>query len=68
MDYLPTLKLTSSCSDPPGTRLAVNLLSATRTPTLQHISDRINLISAQHNLGTPPKNVANLMMYAFEVR
>lgn len=55
------------CTEPPGSRLALNLASMTRAPTLQHISDRINLISAQHNLGTPSKDVASLLMLAFEV-
>jgi hypothetical protein len=54
--------------DPPGSRLPLHLASVTRAPTLQHISDRINLISAQHNLGAPPRTVSQLMMLAFEVR
>lgn len=40
----------------------------TRAPTIQHISERINLISAQHNLGPPSKEVASLLLLAFEVR
>lgn len=47
--------------------MPLHLASVTRAPTLQHISDRMNLISAQHNLGTPQRTVASLMMYAFEV-
>lgn len=54
--------------EPPGSRLPLQLASVSRAPTLQHISDRINLISAQHNLGAPSKQVASLMMLAFEVR
>jgi hypothetical protein len=54
--------------DPSGSRLPLHLASVTRAPTLQHISDRINLISAQHNLGAPPRTVSQLMMLAFEVR
>ena len=53
--------------EPAGSRLQLYLASMTRAPTLQHISDRINLISAQHNLGAPPKAVSSLMMLAFEV-
>ncbi|KAI0641949.1 transcriptional regulator of RNA polII, SAGA, subunit-domain-containing protein [Trametes meyenii] len=52
----------------PGTRLPLHLASMTRAPTLQHISDRINLISAQHNLGAPSREVASLMMLAFEAK
>ncbi|KII87194.1 hypothetical protein PLICRDRAFT_112502 [Plicaturopsis crispa FD-325 SS-3] len=54
--------------DPPGSRLPLHLASVSRAPTLQQISERINLISAQHNLGAPPKNVASLMMLAFEAK
>lgn len=53
--------------DPPGSRLPLHLASISRAPTLQHISDRINLISAQHNLSAPSRTVASLMMLAFEV-
>lgn len=35
---------------------------------MQHISDRINLICAQHNLGAPSKSVSSLMMLAFEAK
>ncbi|KAH9846033.1 transcriptional regulator of RNA polII, SAGA, subunit-domain-containing protein [Lenzites betulinus] len=52
----------------PGSRLPLHLASMTRAPTLQHISDRINLISAQHNLGAPSRDVASLMMLAFEAK
>lgn len=55
------------CPESAGSRLPLHLASMTRAPTLQHISDRINLISAQHNLGAPPKTVSSLMMLAFEV-
>ncbi|KAF8449062.1 transcriptional regulator of RNA polII, SAGA, subunit-domain-containing protein [Boletus edulis BED1] len=54
--------------DPPGSRLPIHLASISRAPTLQHISDRINLISAQHNLGAPSRTVASLMMLAFEAK
>ncbi|KAJ3555591.1 hypothetical protein NM688_g2495 [Phlebia brevispora] len=54
--------------EPPGSRLPLHLASVTRAPTLQHISDRINLISAQHNLGAPGRQVASLMMLAFEAK
>lgn len=45
----------------------MQLASVTRAPTLQHIVDRVNLISAQHNLNQPNRNVAQLLMLAFEV-
>lgn len=54
--------------EPPGSRLPLHLASVTRGPTLQHISDRLNLICAQHNLGQPSKTVASLMMLAFEAK
>ncbi|OJT06384.1 hypothetical protein TRAPUB_2758 [Trametes pubescens] len=52
----------------PGSRLPLHLASMTRAPTMQHISDRINLICAQHNLGAPSRDVASLMMLAFEAK
>ena len=52
----------------PGSRPAIHLASSERGVTLQHITDRLNLICAQHNLGLPSKNVASLMSFAFEVR
>ncbi|KAG1751663.1 transcriptional regulator of RNA polII, SAGA, subunit-domain-containing protein [Suillus occidentalis] len=54
--------------DPPGSRLPLHLASVSRAPTLQHISDRVNLIAAQHNLGAPPRAVASLLMLAFEAK
>ncbi|KAI0821573.1 transcriptional regulator of RNA polII, SAGA, subunit-domain-containing protein [Irpex lacteus] len=54
--------------EPPGSRLPLHLASVTRAPTLQHISDRINLISAQHNLAAPNRNVGHLLMLAFEYK
>ncbi|EKM49981.1 uncharacterized protein PHACADRAFT_188361 [Phanerochaete carnosa HHB-10118-sp] len=54
--------------EPAGSRMPLHLASVTRAPTLQHIAERINLISAQHNLGPPPRTVASLMMYAFEAK
>lgn len=53
--------------DPPGSRLPLHLAAITHGPTIQHIQDRVNLISAQHNLGTPSKTVSSLLMLAFEV-
>jgi hypothetical protein len=53
--------------EPPGTRLPLHLASVTRAPTLQHVWDRMNLISAQNNLSAPPKEAASLLMLAFEV-
>lgn len=55
-------------TDPPGTYIPVHLASVTRAPTLQHMSERVALISAQHNLAPPTKTVASLMMVACEVR
>ncbi|OCH93654.1 hypothetical protein OBBRIDRAFT_276982 [Obba rivulosa] len=54
--------------EPPGSRLPLHLASTTRGFTLQHIQDRINLISAQHNLGAPSKAVSSLLMLAFEAK
>ncbi|EIN06143.1 hypothetical protein PUNSTDRAFT_145474 [Punctularia strigosozonata HHB-11173 SS5] len=54
--------------EPPGSRLPLHLAAVTRAPTLQHISDRINLICAQHNLGAPSKAVSSLLMLAFEAK
>lgn len=54
--------------DTPGSRLPLHLASVSRAPTAQHISDRVNLIAAQHNLGAPSRAVASLLMLAFEVR
>src|SRR5712671_3831923 len=51
----------------PGSRPAIQLASSTRGFTLQHITDRLNLICAQHNLGLPSKTVATLMSLAYEV-
>jgi len=50
--------------DPPGSRLGVQLMSLSQ----QHIIDRVNLISAQHNLGAPLRSVSNLLAIACEVR
>ncbi|KAG5639582.1 hypothetical protein H0H81_010784 [Sphagnurus paluster] len=55
-------------NDPPGSRLPVHLFSVSRAPTLTHIADRINLISAQNGLAHPPRNVSALMNLACEVR
>ncbi|KAH0836628.1 transcriptional regulator of RNA polII, SAGA, subunit-domain-containing protein [Lanmaoa asiatica] len=65
---LPLVQSTPCIVDPPGSRLPLHLASISRAPTLQHISDRINLISAQHNLGAPSRTVASLMMLAFEAK
>ncbi|EIW79238.1 hypothetical protein CONPUDRAFT_107429 [Coniophora puteana RWD-64-598 SS2] len=54
--------------EPPGSRLPLNLAQMSRAPTLQHISDRINLISAQHNLNAPNRTVSSLLMLAFEAK
>ncbi|TCD69636.1 hypothetical protein EIP91_006861 [Steccherinum ochraceum] len=62
------VQLLSERGEPPGSRLPLHLASVARAPTLQHISDRINLISAQHNLGAPSRQVSALMMLAFEAK
>ncbi|PCH44243.1 hypothetical protein WOLCODRAFT_76347 [Wolfiporia cocos MD-104 SS10] len=54
--------------EPAGSRLPLHLASVSRGFAVQHISDRINLISAQHNLGAPSKAVSSLMMLAFEAK
>lgn len=54
-------------TEPPGSRLPLQLASIARGFTLQHISDRMNLVCAQHNLGAPSKVVSQLMMLGFEV-
>jgi len=56
-----------STIDPPGSKLSVNLHSATRAPTVQHIADRMNLICAQNNLGAPGQKVPELMNLAYQV-
>ncbi|KAH7909077.1 transcriptional regulator of RNA polII, SAGA, subunit-domain-containing protein [Hygrophoropsis aurantiaca] len=60
--------LLSERGDPPGSRLPLHLASVSRAPTLQHISDRINLISAQHNLAAPSRTVSSLLMLALEAK
>lgn len=59
--------LLSERGDPPGSRLPVHLFSISRAPTLNHIADRMNLISAQNNLGPPARSVPALMNLACEV-
>ena len=51
----------------PGTHMPAILASVSRALTQQHISDRINLISTQHDLGTPAKSCTTLLMFACEV-
>ncbi|KAF8074822.1 transcriptional regulator of RNA polII, SAGA, subunit-domain-containing protein, partial [Lyophyllum atratum] len=60
--------LLSERGDPPGSRLPVNLFSISRAPTLNHIADRMNLISAQNNLGPPARNAPSLMNLACEAK
>jgi hypothetical protein len=59
--------LLSERGDPPGSRLPIQLASSTRALAIQYISERINLVLAQHNLGAPSKLVAPLIMLAVEV-
>ncbi|KAI0725417.1 transcriptional regulator of RNA polII, SAGA, subunit-domain-containing protein [Fomitopsis betulina] len=54
--------------EPPGSRLPLQLASIGRGFTLQHISDRMNLVCAQNNLGAPSKVVSQLMMLGFEAK
>ncbi|KAH8826597.1 transcriptional regulator of RNA polII, SAGA, subunit-domain-containing protein [Flagelloscypha sp. PMI_526] len=54
--------------DPPGSRLPVNLLATSNATSLQHISDKINLVAAQNNLANPNRNVATLMQLALEMK
>lgn len=54
-------------ADKPGTYLPVNLASVVRGTALNHILERVTLISAQHNLQVPSKTVAQLMTMACEV-
>ncbi|KAF7430511.1 hypothetical protein PC9H_006219 [Pleurotus ostreatus] len=58
--------LLSERGDPPGSRLPLHLLSITRAPTLQHITDKVNLVCAQNNLGQPSRLVASLVNIAYE--
>ncbi|KIY52792.1 hypothetical protein FISHEDRAFT_63719 [Fistulina hepatica ATCC 64428] len=54
--------------DPPGSRVAVPLAAVSGAPTAKDIAERINLICAQNNLGTPAANVATLMNIACELK
>ena len=65
--FLPPIACVSCHPESSGSRPAIQLASSTRGFTLQHITDRLNLICAQHNLGLPSKHVATLMSLAFEV-
>lgn len=52
--------------DPAGTHQALHLATVTRAPTLQHISERLALTASQHSLTPPSRQVASLMLLAFE--
>ncbi|KAH9839856.1 transcriptional regulator of RNA polII, SAGA, subunit-domain-containing protein [Rhodofomes roseus] len=54
--------------EPAGSRLPLQLASISRGFTLQHISDRMNLVCAQNNLGAPSRAVSQLMMLGFEAK
>ncbi|KAL4063127.1 transcriptional regulator of RNA polII, SAGA, subunit-domain-containing protein [Scleroderma yunnanense] len=54
--------------DPSGSRMPLHLASVSRSLTQPHISDRINLISAQHNLNPPTRAVSSLMILAVEAK
>ncbi|KAL5492240.1 hypothetical protein ACEPAI_3687 [Sanghuangporus weigelae] len=55
-------------SEQPGTYTPVHLTSVTRAPTLQHVSERVALICAQHDLKMPTTTVAKLMLTACEAK
>ena len=61
------ISVLSERGDVPGNRLPFPLATTSRSLSVQHISDRISLISAQHNLGAPSKSVAPLLALALEV-
>ncbi|KAJ3859762.1 transcriptional regulator of RNA polII, SAGA, subunit-domain-containing protein [Lentinula novae-zelandiae] len=61
--YLPKER-----DEPPGSRPSISLSTMSRAPTVQHITERINLVCAQHNLHAPQRNVATLMHLACEVK
>jgi len=60
------VRLVREGRDPAGTHQALHLATATRAPTLQHISERLALIASQHTLSAPSRQVASLMLLAFE--
>ncbi|KZT43096.1 hypothetical protein SISSUDRAFT_978692 [Sistotremastrum suecicum HHB10207 ss-3] len=62
------VRLLPEGKDAPGTHLPLHLAQNTRAPTLQHISERLALISAQNNLSAPPKQVSALMLLAYEAQ
>jgi hypothetical protein len=62
------VRLLQERGETPGSRPAIHLTSSERGFSLQHITDRLNLICAQHNLGSPSKSVATLMSLAFEAK
>jgi len=62
------VKLLRERGELPGSRPAIQLSSSTQGFTLQHVTDRLNLICAQHDLGLPSKSVASLMSLAFEAK
>ncbi|KIK09069.1 hypothetical protein K443DRAFT_672106 [Laccaria amethystina LaAM-08-1] len=53
---------------PPGGRPPIQLHATTHAPTIQHITDRINLICAQNNLCAPSRTVPSLMNLACEAK
>ncbi|KAJ3755189.1 transcriptional regulator of RNA polII, SAGA, subunit-domain-containing protein [Lentinula raphanica] len=57
--YLPKER-----DEPPGSRPSISLATMSRAPTIQQITERINLVCAQHNLHAPQRNVATLMHLA----
>ncbi|KAJ4473760.1 transcriptional regulator of RNA polII, SAGA, subunit-domain-containing protein [Lentinula aciculospora] len=61
--YLPKER-----DEPPGSRPSISLATISRAPTIQHITERINLVCAQHNLHAPQRNVGTLMHLACEVK
>ncbi|KAF5316043.1 hypothetical protein D9619_006200 [Psilocybe cf. subviscida] len=66
--YVTMLELGFNCDYPPGSRLPIHLHASTRAPTLQHVTDRVNLICAQNGLQNPARNVPALMTLACEAK
>ncbi|KAH9945724.1 transcriptional regulator of RNA polII, SAGA, subunit-domain-containing protein [Amylocystis lapponica] len=52
--------------EPPGSRLPLHLPSTTRTFALQHLTERLNLVSTQHDLQFPGRQVSSLLLLATE--
>ncbi|KJA25245.1 hypothetical protein HYPSUDRAFT_37728 [Hypholoma sublateritium FD-334 SS-4] len=62
------IELLPERGETPGSRLPIHLHSSTRAPTLQHVSERMNLICAQNNLPAPSRSVPALMTLACDAK